>query len=104
MKVTTPATDVTNVDASAAGATSFGGCPAPIRTGARIEPPPPPPNPTSPPPPPPPRGHDECKAPGVGSHPPPDDRPADDPGRVPGEKQEGKPAAGLSLPPVAVQR
>ncbi len=38
--VTTPATEVTNVDARAAGATSDAGRPVPISTGARIEPPP----------------------------------------------------------------
>ena len=40
VKVITPATDVTNVDARAAGATSAGRLPEPIRTGARIDPPP----------------------------------------------------------------
>jgi hypothetical protein len=39
-KVITPATKVTNVDASAAGVTCEGRRPAPIRTGARLEPPP----------------------------------------------------------------
>jgi hypothetical protein len=40
VKVTTPATDVTNVEASAAGATSEGRRPVPIWAGARIDPPP----------------------------------------------------------------
>ena len=40
VKVITPATEVTNVEARAAGATSAGGRPEPIRIGARIEPPP----------------------------------------------------------------
>jgi len=40
VKVRTPATEVTNVDASAAGATSAGGRPEPISIGARITPPP----------------------------------------------------------------
>ena len=40
VNVTTPATEVTNVEARAAGATSDGGRPVPISTGARIEPPP----------------------------------------------------------------
>ena len=40
VKVITPATDVTNVEARAAGATSAGRRPDPIRMGARIEPPP----------------------------------------------------------------
>jgi hypothetical protein len=40
VKVTTPAMEVTKVEASAAGATSAAGRPVPIRTGARIEPPP----------------------------------------------------------------
>jgi hypothetical protein len=38
--VITPATEVTNVEASAAGATSDAVRPDPIKTGARIEPPP----------------------------------------------------------------
>jgi hypothetical protein len=40
VKVITPATEVTNVDARAAGATSAARRPDPIRIGARIEPPP----------------------------------------------------------------
>jgi hypothetical protein len=40
VKVITPATEVTNVDARAAGATSEAGLPDPIKIGARIEPPP----------------------------------------------------------------
>ena len=39
-KVTTPATEVTNVDARAAGATSRARRPVPISMGARIKPPP----------------------------------------------------------------
>jgi hypothetical protein len=39
-KVITPATEVTNVDARAAGATCDGRRPVPIRIEARIEPPP----------------------------------------------------------------
>ena len=39
-KVITPATEVTNVAAKAAGATSAGLRPDPIKTGDRIEPPP----------------------------------------------------------------
>jgi hypothetical protein len=38
--VITPATEVTNVEASAAGATSDGLPPDPIKTGDRTEPPP----------------------------------------------------------------
>jgi hypothetical protein len=38
VNVTTPATEVKNVDASAARATSDGGLPDAIRTGARIGP------------------------------------------------------------------
>jgi hypothetical protein len=40
VKVMTPATEVTKVDARAAGATSEARHPVPIRTGARIDPPP----------------------------------------------------------------
>ena len=40
VNVITPAAEVTNVEASAAGATSDGLRPEPIRTGARIAPPP----------------------------------------------------------------
>jgi hypothetical protein len=40
VKVTTPAAEVTNVDARAAGAACDGGRPVPIKMGARIEPPP----------------------------------------------------------------
>jgi hypothetical protein len=39
-KVITPATEVTSVEARAAGATWDGCRPVPIRIGARIEPPP----------------------------------------------------------------
>ena len=39
-KVITPATEVRNVEARVAGATSEGGRPQPTRIGARIEPPP----------------------------------------------------------------
>ena len=38
VKVMTPATEVTNVEARAAGATSAGRLPEPIRMGARIDP------------------------------------------------------------------
>jgi hypothetical protein len=44
----TPATEVTNVEASAAGATSAGRRPEPIKIGARIEPPPIPYSPDAP--------------------------------------------------------
>jgi hypothetical protein len=40
VNVITPAIEVTNVEARAAGATSAGLRPDPIRMGARIEPPP----------------------------------------------------------------
>jgi hypothetical protein len=40
VNVTTPATEVTNVEASAAGATSVAGRPDPINSGDRIDPPP----------------------------------------------------------------
>jgi hypothetical protein len=40
VKVMTPATEITNVEARAAGATSAGRLPEPIRMGARIDPPP----------------------------------------------------------------
>jgi hypothetical protein len=40
VKVITPPTEVTNVDARAAGATSTALRPDPIRMGARIDPPP----------------------------------------------------------------
>ncbi len=40
MKVATPTTDVTKVEAKVAGATFLGDRPAPTRTGARMDPPP----------------------------------------------------------------
>jgi hypothetical protein len=40
VKVTTPASEVTNVEARVAGATSEAGRPDPMRTGDRIAPPP----------------------------------------------------------------